>query len=164
MPSVVVKSFTFATRRAERRSTATPSAIFGATEGSTCAVQPVVVSPSIARLGSPKLLAGYEYGSYVEAALVSSSSAGGSFALEPPVVVGVVVVVVGVVVVFVGVVVVFVGVVVPVLAGAVALGGADVTFGVACLSGILGGFASAPRPGALLGGVAVPGSAPAPRV
>jgi hypothetical protein len=80
------------------------------------------------------------------------------------VVVGVVVVLVGVVVVLVGVVVVFVGVVVPVLAGAVALCGVDVTVGVACLSGILGGFARPPRPGALLGGVAAPGSAPAPGV
>jgi hypothetical protein len=39
------------------RSTTRPSAIFGATDGSTSAVQPVEVSPSTARLGSPKLLA-----------------------------------------------------------------------------------------------------------
>jgi hypothetical protein len=40
------------------RSIARPTAILGATSGLAFAVQPVEGSPSIARLGSPKLLAG----------------------------------------------------------------------------------------------------------
>jgi hypothetical protein len=40
------------------RSMARPTAILGAASGLAFAVQPVEGSPSIARLGSPKLLAG----------------------------------------------------------------------------------------------------------
>jgi hypothetical protein len=39
-------------------SISTPSAILGAAAGSTIAVQAVVASPSIVRLGSPKSLSG----------------------------------------------------------------------------------------------------------
>ncbi|HXW58421.1 MAG TPA: hypothetical protein VEJ23_02970, partial [Solirubrobacteraceae bacterium] len=50
--------------------------MFGAVAGSTSAVQPVEVSPSIARAGSPKLASGRFEGLYVEAASVSSRIAG----------------------------------------------------------------------------------------
>ena len=57
-PGVEVTSASADSFCAVFRSITRPSAIFGATAGSTCAVQPVEVSPSIARLGSPKSLAG----------------------------------------------------------------------------------------------------------
>src|ERR1700727_263850 len=77
MPGVSVRSAAPDSLRAVFKSITTPSASFGATDGSTSAVQAVVASPSIARLGSPKLLAGELYGVYGDAALVSSSSASG---------------------------------------------------------------------------------------
>ena len=58
MPGVEVISVTDPTFCAVFRSIASPSAILGATAGLTWAVQAVLVSPSIARLGSPNQLVG----------------------------------------------------------------------------------------------------------
>src|ERR1035438_178907 len=58
MPGVEVISFSVPTRCPVFRSIASPCAILGATAGLRRAVQPVLVSPSIARLGSPNPLAG----------------------------------------------------------------------------------------------------------
>src|SRR4030081_3613676 len=71
------------------RSIASPSAIFGATAGSTFAVHPVEVSPSIARLGAPKLAAGYADGLYGGAARVSSRIACDCGSGVPPLAAGV---------------------------------------------------------------------------
>ena len=59
MPGVVVVSASADSLRGVFRSMISPSASFGAALGSTSAVQPVEASPSIARLGSPKLEAAY---------------------------------------------------------------------------------------------------------
>ena len=58
MPGVLVISSTAESLRLEPSLTSTPTAMRGALSGSTCAVQAVVVSPSIVRLGSPKPEAG----------------------------------------------------------------------------------------------------------
>ena len=58
MPGVEVVSSSDDRRCALFRSISRPSAILGATAGSTRALHAVEVSPSIARLGSPNLLAG----------------------------------------------------------------------------------------------------------
>ena len=62
VPGVEVTSRSADTRCAELRSISTPAAVFGALAESTRAVQPVDVSPSIARRGSPKLPAGWPEG------------------------------------------------------------------------------------------------------
>src|SRR3981189_3210059 len=62
MPSVEPVSVSADSFCAVFRSITSPSAIFGATAGSTTAVQAVDFSLSIARLGSPKLPAGWAYG------------------------------------------------------------------------------------------------------
>ena len=58
MPGVEVISPTAASFCLVFRSISSPWAIFGAVAGSSLAVHAVVLSPSIARLGSPKPLAG----------------------------------------------------------------------------------------------------------
>src|SRR5438270_12789229 len=89
MPGVEVTSASAPSRSAVFRSIARPIAVRGALAGSTSAVHPVPLSPSMARLGSPKLPAGRAEGLYVEAALVSSKMAAdlgsGAGWEEPPV-------------------------------------------------------------------------------
>jgi hypothetical protein len=58
MPGVEVISSSVDSFCAVFRSISRPTAIRGAIAGSTRAVQPVEVSPSAARLGSPKVSAG----------------------------------------------------------------------------------------------------------
>src|ERR1700688_877545 len=96
MPGVGVISTSADIFCALLRSTPSPAAIFGAIAGSTSAVQAVEVSPSIARLGSPKLVAGEVLGVYVGAALVSRRIDCGCSAFAPPVPVVLGVVVAGV--------------------------------------------------------------------
>src|SRR5437868_13379659 len=86
MPGVEVVSVSAESFCGVFRSTMSPSAIRGATAGSTRALQPVEGSPSMASLGSPKPAAGYAYGLYVVAAFVSSVIGEGASAslLAPP--------------------------------------------------------------------------------
>src|SRR5437763_10835854 len=60
IPGVEVMTFSEPSLRALLRSITRPSAILGATLGSTAAVHAVELSPSIARRGSPNRSAGYE--------------------------------------------------------------------------------------------------------
>src|SRR5271166_1947517 len=151
MPGVSVTSSTAASLRGLFRSITSPASSVGASVGSTSAVQPVEVSPSIARLGSPKSLVGWALGLYVAAASVSSRIASGWDSPAEPEPAAVVLVLVEVFVVA--------GEepVVPVVVGIVTFGTlvGMVAFGVIAVSGIFGGL-TVPSPSAGLIVVGVP--------